>query len=230
MKKLLAILLAVMLLLCGCAKTDGPKPSDGSAPDSKTSDTSKPKENKEDEFKWGDTDSQLYKDYWALSNDERQTKDLEDARRYKDAMGITSLRDVDGMTRTYSGDYYLTTYYIVDLHTIGYYLDTNYSDNFKIKIEAVERNLETGKEKTIKDSVKCDLGGYLKLSADEGYIIVSYTIDCNFPTHPEKIEDEYSDRQIENMLLQEMLAGMTEEEQDAYWQQQQEEFRTNNLG
>ncbi len=217
-----------MLLLSGCAKTDAPKPSDSPATESKASVTSQ-KTEKQEEFKWGDMNSQLYKDYWALPYAEREAKDLDDAFGYKQAMDITSHFDMNGMTRTYSGEYYLITYYIADLHTVGYYLDTNYPDNFKIKIEAVERNLETGKEKTVKDSVKCDLGGFLKLSADEGYIIVSYTIDCNFPTHPEKIEDEYSDQYIERLQIWDMLDGMTQEEQDAYWQkQQEEEFRANN--
>lgn len=204
------------LVLCGCAKNDETKPENDTAQDTSPAVEDTNTETEAETIKWGDINSPLGKAYFSMSEEERVAKEHEDSLKYKELLGITSRKDANQSLYTFAGDYYLTTYCIGDLHSVGYVIDTNYSEACKIEIKATEINLDTGAEKALEASADGNMGAHLAVFADDGFIIKSYTITSDFPSMPEKIEVEYIDAYIENELFLDKLDSMSPEEQDAY--------------
>lgn len=196
--------------------SDETKPENDTAQDTSPAVEDTNTETEEETIKWGDTNSPLAKEYWSMSQEERVAKDHEDCLKYKELLGITSRKDANQLGYTFAGDYYLTTYCIGDLHSVGYVIDTNYSEACKIEIKATEINLDTGAEKALEASADGNMGAHLAVFADDGFIIKSYTITSDFSSRPEKIEVEYIDSWIENELFLDKLDSMSPEEQDAY--------------
>lgn len=170
-------------------------------------------------IKWGDRDSPLFKEYNALSMDEAKARDFEDAEKYKALLGIESRKSMNSMSRTFSGEYYLVTYYISDIRSVGYLMDTNHPEACKIEIKATEINPDTGEERTLEASADWDMGGQLAVFADEGFIITSYTITNDLPSRPEEFEDKYQEGYIEGELFLDKFYSMTPEEQEAYMEE-----------
>ncbi len=170
-------------------------------------------------IKWGDMDSPLFKEYAALPMDEVKAMDNEDAIKYKELLGIESRKNMNSLIRAFSGEYYLITYYISDLHSVGYVIDTNHREACKIEIKATEVNPDSGEERTLEATADCDMGGQLAVFADEGFVITSYTITNDLPSKPEKFEDKYPEAYIENELFLDKFYSMTAEEQDAYMEE-----------
>lgn len=221
MKKLLALVLSAMFILAACEKDSkqdiASNPFDGlgfeDVPANQADSADIKSENSE--IVWGDTESELAREFFSLSGTDRESREHEESQRYKELLGIESRKDFSGIGHTFSGDYFLTTYYIADLHAVGYVIDTNLAEPCSIDISITEVNPDTGEEKVLSDSADGDVGVHLAVFADNGFVIKAYKITTDFSTQSEKIDEERTDELLENELFLERFESMTPEEQDA---------------
>lgn len=210
MKKALALIVAA-LLLCGCADStkNNPEVTPEASPEITT-------EGAAAQDAQSDAESVAEDVIWIDMYDP-----IDDARsqEIKELLGIESLNEVRHADCVMSEDYTLKSYYISDLHLVGYVIDTNYPQNFTVQITGIQSNPETGEEKAIKASTQGNHRALLVVYADEGYVIKSYKITNDFKTRPLLIEKELSDEDIENGFLKERFAQIDESEHEKYIQE-----------
>ena len=230
MKRILTVLLATMFVLAACGKDSGQNtaantfggPELEDIPTSQTDGADIKSENSE--IVWGDTESELAREFLSLSGTNRESREREESQRYKELLGIESRKDLSGIGHTFSGDYYLTTYYIADLHAVGYVIDTNLAEPCSIDISITEINPDTEEEKVLSDSANGDVGAHLAVFADDGFIIKAYKITTDFSTQSENIDEERTDEQLENELFLEKFESLTPEEQDALMEERYQQM------
>lgn len=233
MKKALAMIFITALILCGCADSPKGNPKITQEANSESIVTVSTEistseaatvsqtgaEAVTEAIVWDDYDSPIYQNYASLADDDREILDKADAMKYKTVLGVNTPTDVSFATFTYSGNYYLKSYYIADLHLVGYVTETNYPQDFNIVIKGTQINPDTGEEKPLEAWMDGNMYSKLLVHADDGFVIKSYVITNDFKSYPQRIEDELSPEQIEAELLKEKLAGMSEEERDEYLQE-----------
>lgn len=217
MKKAFTLILVAALLLCGCADStkNNPEVTPEVTPDVAHDVT---QEVTQDVAQTAQSEAEPAAEevIWIDMYDP-----IDDARsqEIKELLGIESLNEVRHADCVMSEDYTLKSYYISDLHLVGYVIDTNYPQNFTVQITGIQLNPDTGEEKAIKASTQGSLRALLVVYADEGYVIKSYKITNDFKTRPLLLEKELSDEDIENGFLKERFAQIDESEHEKYIQE-----------